>query len=153
MTLRHQRSVAPEGEITARRRRLAAGAADPFLADRRVSASTCASCSSTSRTSRRTPEKVLGADDDHVIVVAAIRGRTRDGATIENRSVWIYKLRGGQMVSAESYADTAQVARNALGSARILTTLSRRRRHPRLRAAVRPALPARSPRSSATATS
>ncbi len=62
------------------------------------------------------PEKVLGADDDHVIVTAAISGRTKDGATIENRSVWIYKLRGGQVVRAESYADTAQVL-NALGSA------------------------------------
>jgi ketosteroid isomerase-like protein len=50
---------------------------------------------------------VLGADDDHVIVTANVRGRTKDGTPVENRSVWIYKLRGGQVVSAEAYADTA----------------------------------------------
>jgi ketosteroid isomerase-like protein len=55
------------------------------------------------------PEKVLGADDDHVIVTANIRGRTKDGTPVENRAVWIYKLRGGQVVSAETFADTAQV--------------------------------------------
>jgi ketosteroid isomerase-like protein len=55
------------------------------------------------------PEKVLGADDDHVIVTANVRGRTKDGTPIENRSVWIYKLRGGQVVSAEMLADTAQI--------------------------------------------
>ena len=66
---------------------------------------------------KATPEKVLGADDDHVIVTASIRGRTKQGATIENKSVWIYKLRGGQVVSAESFADTAQVL-EALESAR-----------------------------------
>ena len=56
---------------------------------------------------KATPEKVLGADDDHVIVTAHVRGRTKAGGTIENRSVWIYKLRGGQVVSAETFADTA----------------------------------------------
>jgi uncharacterized protein len=56
---------------------------------------------------KATPEKVLGADDDHVIVTANVRGRTKDGTPVENRSVWIYKLRGGQVVSAEAYADTA----------------------------------------------
>jgi len=58
---------------------------------------------------KATPEKVLGADDDHVIVTAAVRARTKDGTPVENRSVWIYKLRGGQVVSAEAYADTAQM--------------------------------------------
>jgi ketosteroid isomerase-like protein len=58
---------------------------------------------------KATPEKVLGADDDHVIVTANVRGRTKDGATIENKSVWIYKLRGGQVVSAETFADTAAI--------------------------------------------
>ena len=56
---------------------------------------------------KATPEKVLGADDDHVIVTANVRGRTKDGTPVENRSVWVYKLRGGQVVSAEAYADTA----------------------------------------------
>ena len=50
---------------------------------------------------------MLGADDDHVIVTANVRGRTKSGGTIENRSVWVYKLRGGQVVSAETFADTA----------------------------------------------
>jgi uncharacterized protein len=58
---------------------------------------------------KATPEKVLGADDDHVIVTANVRGRTKAGGTIENRSVWIYKLRGGQVVSAETFADTAAI--------------------------------------------
>lgn len=64
---------------------------------------------------KATPDKVLGADDDHVIVTANVRGRTKDGATIENRSVWVYKLRGGQVVSAETFADTAAILK-ALGS-------------------------------------
>src|SRR5215210_1005458 len=58
---------------------------------------------------KATPEKVLGADDDHVIVTATIRGRTKDGTPIENRSVWVYKLRGGQVASADAYTDTAEV--------------------------------------------
>jgi len=53
------------------------------------------------------PEKVLGADDDHVIVTARVRGRTKGGNPIEHRTVWIYKLRGGQVVNAETFADTA----------------------------------------------
>jgi uncharacterized protein len=57
---------------------------------------------------KATPEKVLGADDDHVIVTANVRGRTKSGGTIENKSVWIYKLRGGQVVSAETFTDTAE---------------------------------------------
>jgi ketosteroid isomerase-like protein len=62
---------------------------------------------------KATPEKVLGADDDHVIVTAKVRGRTKAGGTIENTSVWVYKLRGGQVVSAETFADTAAML-NAL---------------------------------------
>jgi ketosteroid isomerase-like protein len=58
---------------------------------------------------KATPEKVLGADDDHVIVTAQIRGRTKSGTPIENRSVWVYKLRGGQVESAEAFSDTAQL--------------------------------------------
>ena len=58
---------------------------------------------------KATPEKVLGADDDHVIVTARIRGRSKSGTPVEYSSVWVYKLRGGQVASAESYVDTAQV--------------------------------------------
>ena len=64
---------------------------------------------------KATPEKVLGADDDHVVVTANVRGRTKKGGTVENRSVWVYKLRGGQVVSAETFADTAAMLK-ALGS-------------------------------------
>jgi uncharacterized protein len=55
------------------------------------------------------PEKVLGADDDHVVVTANVRGRTKEGTPVETKSVWVYKLRGGQVVSAETYGDTAQL--------------------------------------------
>jgi|SRR5215213_11249559 len=58
---------------------------------------------------KATPEKVLGADDDHVIVTANIKGRTKSGSPVEYKSVWVYRLRGGQVASAESYTDTAQV--------------------------------------------
>ncbi len=61
-----------------------------------------------------TPDKVLGADDNHVIVLAKVKGRTRGGATIENRAVWIYQLRDGKIADAETFGDTAQVL-EALG--------------------------------------
>jgi ketosteroid isomerase-like protein len=55
---------------------------------------------------------VLGADDDHVVVTASIRGRTTDGTPVENSSVWVYKLSGGQVTSAESWTDTAQILKS-----------------------------------------
>jgi ketosteroid isomerase-like protein len=55
------------------------------------------------------PDKVLGADDDHVIVTANVRGRTKAGGTVEETVVWVYKLRGGQVVSAENFLDTAKM--------------------------------------------
>lgn len=61
-----------------------------------------------------TPEKVLGADDDHVVVLAKISGRTKAGNQLEGRNIWIYQLRGGKVASAESFGDTAQ-ALEALG--------------------------------------
>ena len=61
-----------------------------------------------------TPDKVLGADDNHVIVVAKVKGRTKGGTTIENRAVWIYQLREGRIADAETFSDTAQVLQ-ALG--------------------------------------
>jgi ketosteroid isomerase-like protein len=64
---------------------------------------------------KATPEKVLGADDDHVVVTATIRGRTTDGAAVENSSVWVYKLSGGQVTNAESWTDTAEILK-ALGA-------------------------------------
>jgi ketosteroid isomerase-like protein len=61
-----------------------------------------------------TPEKVLGADDNHVVVLAKTNGRTKTGATIEGKTIWIYQLRDGKIADAESFGDTAQVL-EALG--------------------------------------
>ena len=61
-----------------------------------------------------TPDKVLGADDNHVIVTVKVKGRTKGGTTIENRAVWIYQLRDGRIADAETFGDTAQVLQ-ALG--------------------------------------
>jgi uncharacterized protein len=61
-----------------------------------------------------TPDKVLGADDNHVIVTVKVKGRTKRGNTIENRAVWIYQLRDGRIADAETFGDTAQVLQ-ALG--------------------------------------
>ena len=61
-----------------------------------------------------TPDKVLGADDNHVIVLVNIKGRTKGGAPIENRAVWVYQLREGKIADAETFGDTAQVL-EALG--------------------------------------
>ncbi len=61
-----------------------------------------------------TPQKVLGADDNHVVVVAKTKGRTKAGATIEGRAIWLYQLRDGKIADAESFGDTAQIL-EALG--------------------------------------
>jgi ketosteroid isomerase-like protein len=61
-----------------------------------------------------TPDKVLGADDNHVIVVAKTKGRAKGGATIEGTVVWLYQLRDGKIADAETWGDTAQVVQ-ALG--------------------------------------
>ena len=61
-----------------------------------------------------TPQKVLGADDNHVVVLAKTKGRTKEGATIEGKTIWIYQLRDGKIADAESFGDTAQLL-EALG--------------------------------------
>jgi len=61
-----------------------------------------------------TPQKVLGADDNHVVVLAKTKGRTKAGATLEGNAIWIYQLRDGKIADAESFGDTAQVL-EALG--------------------------------------
>jgi uncharacterized protein len=61
-----------------------------------------------------TPEKVLGADDNHVVVVAKTKGRTKARTPFEGSAVWIYQLRDGKIADAESFGDTAQMLR-ALG--------------------------------------
>ena len=55
------------------------------------------------------PSKVLGADDNHVVVVAAIKARTKGGGTVESTAAWIYQLRDGKVADAETFGDTAQV--------------------------------------------
>ena len=56
-----------------------------------------------------TPAKVLGADDNHVVVVAKIKARTKGGGTVESTAAWIYQLRDGKIADAESFGDTAMV--------------------------------------------
>jgi uncharacterized protein len=63
---------------------------------------------------KATPEKVLGADDNHVIVVAKTKGKARGGGVLESNIVWLYQLRDGKIAEAESWGDTAQVL-EALG--------------------------------------
>lgn len=60
------------------------------------------------------PEKVLGADDNHVVVVARNSGRVKAGNRIENAVVWVYQLRDGKITSAQVFVDTAAV-NDALG--------------------------------------
>jgi ketosteroid isomerase-like protein len=55
------------------------------------------------------PEKVLGADDNHVIVVARNTGRTKSGTRIDEPVVWIYQLRDGAITSAHIFTDTATI--------------------------------------------
>jgi uncharacterized protein len=63
---------------------------------------------------KSTPTKVLGADDNHVVVVAMNSGRTKSGTRIENEVVWVYQLRDGAVTSAHAFADTAAIL-EALG--------------------------------------
>lgn len=63
---------------------------------------------------KTTPEKVLGADDNHVIVVARNAGKTKKGARHEEQVAWIYQLRDGRVTSAQLFADTAAL-REAIG--------------------------------------
>ncbi len=53
------------------------------------------------------PEKVLGADDNHVIVVVRNTGKTKAGNRTEQRAAWIYQLRDGAITSAHLFTDTA----------------------------------------------
>ena len=56
-----------------------------------------------------TPQKVLGADDNHVVVLATTKARTKGGSTVESSVVWLYQLRDGKIADAESFSDTAQL--------------------------------------------
>jgi ketosteroid isomerase-like protein len=61
-----------------------------------------------------TPQKVLGADDNHVVVLAKTKGRTKGGDAVEATTIWIYQLRDGKIADAESFSDTAHLL-EALG--------------------------------------
>ena len=61
-----------------------------------------------------TPDKVLGADDNHVVVLARTKGRTKAGSAFEGSAIWLYQLRDGKIADAETFGDTAQVL-EALG--------------------------------------
>jgi len=58
---------------------------------------------------KSTPTKVLGADDNHVVVIARNTGKTKSGNRIENEVVWIYQLREGAVTSAYAFADTTAI--------------------------------------------
>jgi hypothetical protein len=60
------------------------------------------------------PEKILGADDDHVIVIAQASGTTKSGNQFEGRGAWVYRLQDGKLTEAEFFGDTAR-ALEALG--------------------------------------
>ncbi len=55
------------------------------------------------------PEKVLGADDDHVVVVVRAAGQTKSGNDLEFEVVWVYRLRGGKVVHAQVFTDSAPI--------------------------------------------
>jgi ketosteroid isomerase-like protein len=57
---------------------------------------------------KASPEKVLSADDEHVVVVANVTGRAK-GDRFEARSAWVYRLRDGSVIEAELFTDTAAV--------------------------------------------
>ena len=61
------------------------------------------------------PEMILGADDDHVIVVANLSGHGGGGPKLEARVVWLYRLRDGKVIRGEAFPDTATIV-EALGS-------------------------------------
>jgi ketosteroid isomerase-like protein len=61
------------------------------------------------------PTAFLEADDgETVIVIVEGVGKTKAGNELSGRSVWLYKVRDGQLTGAEFFGDTAQ-ARDAVG--------------------------------------
>ena len=60
------------------------------------------------------PTSFLEADDgETVIVTVEGAGTTKAGKELSGRSVWLYKVNDGKLMSAEFFGDTAQ-ARDAL---------------------------------------
>jgi ketosteroid isomerase-like protein len=60
------------------------------------------------------PTAFLEADDGETVIVTVEGvGKTKAGKELGGRSVWLYKVTGGTIMSAEFFGDTAQ-ARDAL---------------------------------------
>jgi ketosteroid isomerase-like protein len=60
------------------------------------------------------PTAFLEADDGETVIVTVEGvGKTKSGNQLSGRSVWLYKVKGGQLMDAEFFGDTAQ-ARDAL---------------------------------------
>ena len=60
-----------------------------------------------------TPEKVLGADDNHVFVMVRATARQKGGGTCEAEALVVYELRDSNVVRAEVYLDTQRIASQA----------------------------------------
>jgi uncharacterized protein len=56
---------------------------------------------------RPSPEGFFEADNDHVFVPLDIQARTKAGKDMSGRALWMYRLRGGKIVRAEIFVDTA----------------------------------------------
>ena len=54
------------------------------------------------------PEMILGADDEHVVVVVNLSGRGK-GGRLQTRVVWLYRLRDGKVTRGEAFPDTAGI--------------------------------------------
>jgi ketosteroid isomerase-like protein len=63
---------------------------------------------------RPSPQGFLEADDDHVVVPIDVQLRTTAGNDLTGRALWLYKVKGGKIVRAELFTDTADTLR-ALG--------------------------------------
>jgi ketosteroid isomerase-like protein len=60
------------------------------------------------------PTAFLEADDGETVIVTVEGvGKTKAGKELSGRSVWLYKVRGGTIMRAEFFGDTAE-ARDAL---------------------------------------
>jgi ketosteroid isomerase-like protein len=60
------------------------------------------------------PTAFLEADDGETVVVTVEgTGKTKSGNELSGRSVWLYKVNDGRLMSAEFFGDTAE-ARDAL---------------------------------------
>jgi ketosteroid isomerase-like protein len=60
------------------------------------------------------PQTFLEADDDHVVVPVGGSARTKSGNELAIRALWLYQVRGGKLVRADFYGDTAATL-DALG--------------------------------------